>query len=73
MPAPPAQIATLDAVQLEQFACPVCFGSLSLAASTQEILCVRCQRGYPVVDGIPVLIGDRAIPPKLKYFGDTEA
>jgi uncharacterized protein YbaR (Trm112 family) len=45
---------------LEQLACPVCFGELRLDASGLQILCSGCQRAYPLVDGIPVLIPARA-------------
>ena len=39
-------------------ACPVCFGSLTF--SEVEVVCAGCGRRYPVVDGIPVLIAERA-------------
>ena len=39
-------------------ACPVCFGSLKF--SEPEVICLGCGRSYPVVDGIPVLIAERA-------------
>jgi len=41
-----------------QLACPVCFGALRVepAAAT----CAECGRVYPVADGIPVLIAERA-------------
>jgi uncharacterized protein YbaR (Trm112 family) len=38
--------------------CPVCHGSLRLEMGT--ICCEGCGRRYPVVDGIPVLLADRA-------------
>jgi uncharacterized protein YbaR (Trm112 family) len=41
-----------------QLACPVCFGALALRAA--EAACAGCGRVYPVVDGIPVLIAERA-------------
>jgi uncharacterized protein len=39
-------------------ACPVCFGALK--AGVESIACTECKRVYPVVDGIPVLIAERA-------------
>jgi uncharacterized protein len=48
---------------LEQLACPVCFGTLRLRQSGRDIVCRECGRGYPFVDGIPVLIADRATQP----------
>jgi uncharacterized protein YbaR (Trm112 family) len=50
-----------DARVLEQLACPVCFGMLRLDTSDGQIHCVECVRVYPLVDGIPVLIGERAL------------
>jgi uncharacterized protein YbaR (Trm112 family) len=41
-----------------QLACPVCFGALALSAA--QATCADCGRSYPVADGIPVLIAERA-------------
>ena len=46
---------------LQQLACPVCFGALKLRVSDGLIDCIGCQRVYPLIDGIPVLIPERAI------------
>jgi len=43
---------------LEDLACPACQAALRLAGSS--VLCVGCGRKYPIEDGIPVLIADRA-------------
>jgi uncharacterized protein YbaR (Trm112 family) len=43
---------------LDCLACPVCYGKLAVAV--RGIACTGCQRVYPLVDGIPVLIGERA-------------
>ncbi len=51
---PPA----FDPVILDRLACPVCMGALRLDGS--RLTCLGCGRVYPVVDGIPVLIADRA-------------
>ncbi len=40
-------------------ACPACLGALRLAETT--VICTACRRVYPVVDGIPVLIVERAV------------
>ncbi|HEY3705471.1 MAG TPA: Trm112 family protein [Terracidiphilus sp.] len=37
-------------------ACPACKGELRL--ESDRAICERCGRGYPVVDGIPVLIAE---------------
>jgi hypothetical protein len=38
--------------------CPACWGELQAGAET--LVCEACGRKYPVVDGIPVLISERA-------------
>jgi uncharacterized protein YbaR (Trm112 family) len=53
------QSSQLDRLTLERLACPVCFGALRLAADG-GIACMGCGRIYPLIDGIPVLIADRA-------------
>jgi uncharacterized protein len=47
-----------DARALDRLACPACFGALSAAAA--QVVCAACGRAYPVIDGIPVLIAERA-------------
>ncbi|MGC2616429.1 MAG: Trm112 family protein [Terracidiphilus sp.] len=42
----------------EDVVCPVCFAPLRFGAAT--VVCSNCARTYPVVDGIPVLIPQRA-------------
>jgi uncharacterized protein YbaR (Trm112 family) len=39
-------------------ACPVCHGALRIDEA--DVVCAACGRVYPVVDGIPVLIVERA-------------
>jgi uncharacterized protein YbaR (Trm112 family) len=63
MPVPsgfPRQSAEFDPRILKQLACPVCFGALRLVLSDSQIACIECQRAYPLIDGIPVLIPGRA-------------
>jgi uncharacterized protein YbaR (Trm112 family) len=50
-PALPAEVLAL-------LACPVCHGALY--AEADEIRCAQCRRSYPVEDGIPILLADRA-------------
>jgi uncharacterized protein YbaR (Trm112 family) len=52
------QKAIFDARVLELLACPACYGKLRLEA--ERLACAACGRGYPIVDGIPVLIAERA-------------
>ena len=49
-----------DEKVLEQLACPACRGDLRL--DTERIVCVACGRAYPIIDGIPMLIPNRAKP-----------
>jgi uncharacterized protein YbaR (Trm112 family) len=50
---------TLTGDDLRWLACPVCHRSLELRAD--GILCTGCSRSYPIVDGLPVLLAERAI------------
>ena len=46
-------------------ACPACRGDLRLLGTLEQgdgFLCVACDKVYPIYDGIPVLLVDRAIP-----------
>jgi uncharacterized protein YbaR (Trm112 family) len=56
-----ARTGEFDARLLDQLACPVCFGALRLDSSGSKIGCLACQRHYPLMDGIPVLIPERAV------------
>ena len=50
---------TFDPVVVDQLACPACLGGLVL--EEERLVCAGCGRGYPIVDGIPVLIAERAV------------
>jgi uncharacterized protein len=43
---------------LELIVCPACHGRLMLVEGA--VVCGECSRRYPVVDGIPVLLIERA-------------
>ena len=43
---------------LHILACPVCKGTLELRDNGQSLFCPACEKGYPVRDGIPVLLPD---------------
>jgi uncharacterized protein YbaR (Trm112 family) len=58
MPAKPTVHMKLDETVVAGLACPACWGDLRLKA--ERLVCAGCGRGYPVVDGIPVLIAERA-------------
>ncbi len=48
---------------LALLACPVCWSPLAVDQHKGEpvVICIVCARRYPIVDGIPVLIPDRAL------------
>jgi hypothetical protein len=52
-------LRSLTPSDLRTLVCPVCHAGLQL--HEQTILCTGCGRRYPVVDGIPVLLAERAI------------
>jgi len=43
---------------LSQLACPACHAGLRL--ETAHLVCSACAHLYPIVDGIPILIDERA-------------
>jgi hypothetical protein len=47
-----------DPSVVDQLACPACLGDLHMKDA--RLLCAACGRAYPVVDGVPVLIAERA-------------
>jgi len=57
----PADLPQFDTSILKQLACPACLGELRLDEA--RLICASCGRGYPIIDGIPVLIADRAVDP----------
>jgi uncharacterized protein YbaR (Trm112 family) len=57
-----------SAAQLARLACPVCHQALVLDIPELEldipqsiVRCLGCDRRYPVVDDIPVLIAERSL------------
>ncbi len=57
----PAHPSAFDPAVLAQLACPACHGDLRLDGA--RLLCAACSRAYAIVDGIPVLIVERAEQP----------
>ena len=53
---------SLDPKLLEIIACPKCKGRLELRADGSALLCQACRLVYPVVDDIPNLIAEDALP-----------
>lgn len=54
----------LDPLLLEILACP-CEVHAPLTVDQQRslLVCTACHRGFPVRDGIPVMLLDEAVPP----------
>ena len=48
----------IDEKLLALLACPACQGDVGL--KDNKIVCTKCQRIYPIIDGIPVLLVDQA-------------
>jgi uncharacterized protein YbaR (Trm112 family) len=61
------QGSPFDPTILSQLVCPACHGDLRKESSAQaalRLVCATCSRAYPIVDGIPVLIAERASRPQ---------
>ena len=54
----------LDPLLLEILACP-CEAHAPVAVDVGRglLVCTQCGRGFPVRDGIPVMLLDEAVPP----------
>jgi len=50
--------AVFDPAVLDLLACPACHSAMQVR--NERIVCRACGRAYPIIDGIPVLIADRA-------------
>lgn len=49
----------MDKNILEILACPVCKGELLFDRKNQELICRFDRVAYPVIDDIPVMLGNR--------------
>jgi len=45
---------------LDILACPMCKAPITLAQDHQSLKCGQCHRSFPIRDGIPILLIDRA-------------
>jgi uncharacterized protein YbaR (Trm112 family) len=52
--------AAVDPKLLEILVCPLCKGPLVYRKDTGELICRGDRLGYPVKDGIPVMLEDDA-------------
>mgnify|MGYP003525000672 CR=1 FL=1 len=55
---------TLSIQLLNILVCPACHGRLDYQPDQNRLICQACQVAYPVVDDVPVLLADEAIPMK---------
>jgi uncharacterized protein YbaR (Trm112 family) len=54
----------LDPLLLEILACPCeAHAPLAVDGERELLVCTQCHRGFPVRDGIPVMLLDEAVPP----------
>jgi len=56
----------VDSKLLDILVCPLCKGPLLYRKAQDELVCRACRLGYPVKDGIPVMLEDEArkLPPE---------
>ena len=47
---------------LEKLVCPRCHGMLTYRERPEQLECGHCALGYPISDGIPVMLIDEAKP-----------
>jgi len=50
----------MDAKLLEILVCPLCKGPLVYRKAEQELICKPDRLGFPIRDGIPVMLEDEA-------------
>ncbi|MBT9145313.1 MAG: hypothetical protein DDT42_01183 [candidate division WS2 bacterium] len=48
----------IDKELLEILACPVCKGDVK--EIDDKIICLECKRRYPIKDGVPIMLEDKA-------------
>ncbi|MBO2583023.1 Trm112 family protein [Shewanella algae] len=51
-----------DKKLLEIVACPICKGRLEYDKQAQQLICKADRLAYPINDGLPVLLADKAEP-----------
>ena len=52
-------VKSISPEDLRWIVCPVCHGPLE--RQPESVRCTGCGRSYPIVDGIPVLLAERAL------------
>ena len=61
-------MSSVDPRLLEILVCPLCKGKLVYLKQQSELVCRADRLGYPVKDGIPVMLEEEArkIPPEVE-------
>ena len=56
----------MDAKLLDILVCPICKGPLVHRAAAAELICKADRLGYPIKDGIPIMLEEdaRKLPPE---------
>jgi len=54
----------IDKELLDILACPACKGSVAYDQENEKLICQKCNRRYPVREGIPVMLVDEAELPE---------
>ncbi|MDA3899188.1 MAG: Trm112 family protein [Spirochaetes bacterium] len=50
----------IDSKLLNILACPACKGDIEYDTKSNSVRCIDCSLVYPVIDGIPVMLVDKA-------------
>jgi uncharacterized protein YbaR (Trm112 family) len=50
----------IDDKLLEILACPVCKGDIEYDKENEKLICKNCKRKYPIKDGIPIMLEEKA-------------
>lgn len=48
----------IDTKLLDILACPRCRGDVEYNAKDEKLTCIECEKQYPVIEGIPVMLID---------------
>jgi len=62
----------IDKELLDILACPACKGSIVYDQKNEKLNCQKCNRRYPIRDGIPVMLIDEAELPGKKEGSKQE-
>lgn len=57
----------LNSKILDVIACPICKGKLHYDKIAQELICNFDKLAYPIEDGVPIMIADKARKIEQRY------